>query len=231
MPGYVIHMAAASRLLEEKGETNSSFIDAFLLGNIIPDAMARDAKKESHFWDDETYKNLNRIPNIDAFMLEYGDSLEDPFVLGYYTHLLLDNLFVREYWSEHFDMLDKDMNQETLYDKVQYMRMKKAGIVYLREEFFSDSLYYGDYDRMYPYILERYNIQLPKNIKELDGIRIPITQINGEEAIPILQSMLVKVGSLCYRKENINKKQLKIFELEHIYSLVEKVVSYVCDKI
>lgn len=230
MPGYVIHMAAASRLLEEKGETNSSFIDAFLLGNIIPDAMARDDKKASHFWDDETYKNLNRIPNMDAFMLEYGDNLENPFVLGYYMHLLLDNLFVREYWSEHFDMLDKDMNQETLYDKVQYMRLKKDGMVYPREEFFSDSLYYGDYDRMYPYILERYNIQFPKNINVLNKDRIPITQINGEEAIPILQRMLDKAGSLCDRNGN-NKKQLKIFELEHIYSLVEKIVSNVCDMI
>ncbi len=243
MPGYVIHMAAASRLLEEKGETNSSFIDAFLLGNIIPDAMARDAKKESHFWDEETYKNLNRIPDLEDFMSEYGDSLDDPFVLGYYTHLLLDNLFVKEYWSEHFEMLDNDMNQENLYDRVQYMRVKKewdnAGIkgtgevIYPREEFFSDRLYYGDYDRMYPYILEKYNIQLPKNISELDGIRIPVSQINREEAIPILHSMLSKVSTLCDRKNNItnNKEPLKIFELEHIYSLIEKVVSNVCDMI
>ncbi|MBO5388729.1 MAG: hypothetical protein J6A59_11415 [Lachnospiraceae bacterium] len=242
MPGYVIHMATASRLLEEKGETNSSFIDAFLLGNIIPDAMARNAKKESHFWDDETYKNLNRIPNMEDFLSEYGDSLGDPFVLGYYTHLLLDNLFVKEYWGEHFDMLDKDMNPESLYEKVQYMRVKNDGnkasikgtgaIIYPREDFFSDRLYYGDYDRMYPYILEKYNIQLPKNIRELDEIRIPISQINREETIPILHGMLDKVSRLCDRKNVITrgdkKEPLKIFELEHIYNLIEKVVSNVC---
>jgi hypothetical protein len=62
MPGYVMHMAVASRIIEEKGITDSSYVHAFLLGNIIPDAMERSRKRESHFWDDETYRKLNRIP-------------------------------------------------------------------------------------------------------------------------------------------------------------------------
>lgn len=226
MPGYVIHMAVASSILGEKGITNSSFQNAFLLGNIIPDAMARDAKRESHFWDDDTYKDFNRIPNIDNFLEKYKDILDNPFVLGYYTHLLLDNLFVKEYWSEHFILLDENYTEENDYHKVKYISLSKDGRIYPRELFFSDDMYYGDYDRIYPYIFDRYPFVKINSIEQTDLIVDEIRKNYNEKC---LVDMINKANNLYDTKEILARKQLKVFELEHIYALMDKVVSDVCE--
>lgn len=225
MPGYVIHMAVASRILGEKGISDSSFKDAFLLGNIIPDAMARDSKKESHFWDDDTFTRLNRIPNLEDFLSIYKHKLDNPFVLGYYTHLYMDNLFVREYWNEHFELLDKDMRPENSYELVSNIRLRSTGVIYSREKFLSDELYYGDYDRITPYIFDRYPIYIPSEILE----EYPIRQIDNNTANPVLKRILVGLSELYNQRESLTRQTLKIFDLEHIYNLMDKVVSNVCD--
>ncbi len=226
MPGYVIHMAAASRVIEEKGISISSFKDAFLLGNIIPDAMARTAKKESHFWDDETYGNLNRIPNIEDFIKKYGHRLDEPFVLGYYSHLLLDNLFVKEYWKNNFTLLDKEMKPESRYDLVRFIRLKKDNQIYEREHFLSDDMYYGDYDRMYPYIFDRYPFV---KLENLDLDCISVDEIDKAQVATPLSDMIEKMNKLYDNRANIIRKDLKVFELEQIYTLVDRVVSDVCE--
>lgn len=226
MPGYVIHMAVGSRVIGEKGISESSFKDAFLLGNIIPDAMARTAKKESHFWDDETYKNLNRIPNVDDFIKKYGDRLNNPFVLGYYTHLLLDNLFVKEYWQNNFILLDQDMQQENGYDKVKFIKLKRDNQIYDRETFLSEEMYYGDYDRIYPYIFDRYPFI---KIGECDLSCVTVEEIDKEQVAKRLSEMIEKMNKLYDSRDSIIKKNLKVFELEHIYTLMDKVVRDVCE--
>lgn len=224
MPGYVIHMAVAARLIEEKGITVSSFLNAFLLGNIIPDAMERTAKRNSHFWDDETVSRLNRAPNLDMFLDKYRDKLKDPFVLGYYTHLLLDNMFVKEYWHRHFELLDNELRREEAYDRVSYIRVNKTGTVYPREEFFSDKLYYGDYDRIYPYIFEQWPFVKLKDYEYVDSI---IEEIDVKQVSPTLSLMIDKVNRLYDERDKLVKEELKIFELEQIKSLMENVVEKV----
>ncbi len=228
MPGYVIHMAVASRILEEKGDINSSFQEAFLLGNIIPDAMDRSAKKESHFWDDETYKNLNRIPNVEDFLKKYGDRLGDPFILGYYTHLLLDYYFVRDYWHDNFQLLNQDMKLENGYDKVEYIKLKKDNNIYEREAFLSDELYYGDYDRIYPYIFDRYPYI---RIDNCDLSVISVDEIDREKVNKPLLDMITKMNKLYDSREDMVKKELKVFALDEIYELMDYVVNFVCDMI
>ena len=229
MPGYVIHLAVASKIIERKEIVDKAYINDFILGNIIPDSMPREQKKASHFWDDETYKNLNRIPNLQVFLDKYGDKLNDPFVLGYYSHLMLDNLFVSNYWGEHFQMLDGDGKEERSYEGVAYFRMKQDGREYPRDMFLSDELYYGDYDRMYPYILERYNIYLP----ELGNKKIiPINEIDYSNSFRCLSDMISKVQDLkdaVINGEYNTKEKLKIFDLDHIYNLMDSVVSNVCE--
>ncbi len=230
MPGYVIHMAVASKILENKNITDEDFIHRFLLGNIIPDAMDRSAKKESHFWDNETYKNLNRIPNLDNFLVKYKDMFNNPYVLGYYTHLLLDNLFVKEYWQEHFELLDDSEREENSYDKVGLIKLKAKNEIYPREEFFSDKLYYGDYDRINPYIFEEYPFCKLDKVEALSNLSrdFPIEEIECEAVEETLKNMLHKVNFLYQTRDNLVKEELKIFDLEHIYTLMNKVVSNVC---
>lgn len=233
MPGYVMHLAVAAKIIKDKGITDSDYIQRFLLGNIAPDAMPREDKKGSHFWDDETYANLNRIPNLGMFTSKYGDKMEDPFVKGYYTHLYLDNIFVREYWEEHFGLLSKDMKLENSYDNVKYIKLIKSNIVYDRGEFFSEKLYYGDYDRINPYIFERYPVLVPKYIDEASVLDVPIDEIRREDVKDTLNSMIEKVSILYSRRQGLftHREKLKVFDMEHMCDLMNKVVGNVCGTI
>lgn len=225
MPGYVIHMAVASKVLKIKGITDKKYIRDFILGNIIPDAMDRNNKKESHFWDQITYVNLNRVPNLDNFLSKYKSKLDDPFILGYYTHLMLDNLFVNEYWKEHFQLLDRHRVEENRYDLVKYIKVIADDSVYDREKFFSDQLYYGDYDRMYPYIFKDWPVI---GIEESELDSIPIEEINYIEVKDHLSDMIREINTKYKKSDYTKRESLKVFDLEHIYTLMNKVVSNVC---
>lgn len=230
MPGYVVHLAVASEIISQIHKRDENYINDFLLGNIIPDTMPRDQKKASHFWDAATYKNLNRIPNLNEFLNQYEPLLHQPFVLGYYAHLMLDNLFVKEYWGQRFTMLDDKGNEENGYDKVAYFRINSDGRTYPRDEFLSDELYYGDYDRMLPYILDSYAIKLPVVPQHMN---IPIKEITYLNSIDMLCQMVSRVESIRSDKSRgiIDAEPLKVFELNHIYNLIDKVVSNVCELI
>lgn len=225
MPGYVIHMAVASKIVENKGITDEKYIRAFLVGNIIPDAMDRNNKKESHFWDELTYANLNRIPNLDDFLSKYKSKLNDPFVLGYYTHLMLDNLFVNEYWKEHFRLLNQYGEDENSYNLVKYIKVIADDKIYDRESFFSDELYYGDYDRMYSYIFKDWPIICIEK-SELDCI--PIDEINYVDVKDKLSDMIREINTKHSKLDYSQRESLKVLDLEHIYTLMNKVVSSVC---
>lgn len=91
MPSYVIHLSCAKRALEMLPKMNAQEQNAFFLGNMIAD-MCRD-KHYTHFWNDATYDKLVRRPDLDWFLQKYGDALQEPYVRGYYAHLLLDYNF------------------------------------------------------------------------------------------------------------------------------------------
>ena len=93
MPGYVMHLAACEEIIRRCKITDERFKAFFRIGNIIPDVKDRNKKKDSHFWDASIMDKLVRKPDVDAFLEQYGNCLDDPYILGYYAHLKLDEAF------------------------------------------------------------------------------------------------------------------------------------------
>ena len=143
MPSYVIHLSCAKRALEMLPEMNAQEQNAFFLGNMIAD-MSRD-KHYTHFWNDVTYDKLVRRPDLDWFLQKYGDALQEPYVRGYYAHLLLDYNFLDLYWDRHFRFYNAQKQPEVLYDAVTFVEVLEQQQMYDRQEFFSKRWYYGDY--------------------------------------------------------------------------------------
>lgn len=87
MPAGGIHLCVAKKLLK-----NFPNIDEylFLLGNIAPDSWrnSNSTKIGTHFQINKDGKS-----NYDYFYQKYKDKLNNPFVLGYFIHLLTDS-----YW-------------------------------------------------------------------------------------------------------------------------------------
>lgn len=212
MPGYVIHLALAEKILRDCN-ADYDFANRFRLGSMAPDTIKREDKKESHFWSDDMFRLFVRKPDLDAFMYEYERKMSDPFVLGYYAHLVLDIDFLDIYWKKHFDFRNDDNEPALLYDDVTKVYIKETGNSYSRQLFLSDEMYYGDYDRMNEYFIGKYKLQKPiVDIKEF-----PIKELESVKTYEALQKMSSVFDREVY--EN-NIPQLKVFKLEDMEKLI-----------
>lgn len=229
MPSYVIHLSCAKRILELHPVMNEREENLFYLGNMVAD-MCID-KRKTHFWDAETYCKLVRKPNLQMFLDEYGKFMQEPYVRGYYTHLLLDTAFLESYWKNHFRFYDKNRCTEILYDMVAYVEVIEQQTIYDRTEFFSSKWYYGDYDRLNGYFAKKYEPKFPDiSFDEEEKMRVKkIQEIDWDYAIGRIaktENMLQESIHSCNQTES---PELRIFCLAELEELVETVAKKVAD--
>lgn len=254
MPGYVIHLAVAEKLIdacnigkktrlwpEDRLRSEEDSINRFLLGSIVPDTKKGSLKKESHFWSDETMSHFQRKPDLEAFLAAYGRDLSDPFVFGYYAHLYLDYKFVSEYWRSHFSFFDDNMQSTDAFDSVRWVKcaetLRDTGSPVPRERFFSEAYYYGDYSRMNDYVMQAYDIRMPHfNFAGAhpDADISIIGEIGGEDLIPALWEMLSFLESAfskmphAYIDEAAVQESLKVFNLKAMKELIAQTAEELC---
>ncbi len=219
MPGYVIHLAVAEQTLkqirQEGRNIDNGFADRFKLGSIVPDTKKGNGKYLSHFWGDEEFKRFARSPRLDMFLNKYGKRMKEPYIFGYYSHLYMDNLFMREYWAKHFEFFDKNMNPVDIYELVKYVFLRDDGNVYDRQEFFSDEYYYGDYDRMNNTMIKQYCVKAPDIhiINEISGIK----ELDLSDAEAELQNMIDLIDNS--GRQSI-AEELKVFKIQEMHELI-----------
>ena len=144
MGSRLMHLALGKTLADR---LNTEDKDGFIIGSILPDALPAKEKRErnSHFitvFDDGAYKWFDSI----AFYDRYTDELrKDPIYLGYYFHLMADNVF-----------------RQTFY--IDMGLISRRGEKSLFEEF------YNDYNLLNPLITAGYalekNIAVPERLRE-----------------------------------------------------------------
>lgn len=75
MPGYILHLTEAKLILDELRKRGFSpdpaWVNAFMLGNLLPDTKKQKAKVTSHFWNPEHLQNLAIAPDLDRFFEKY----------------------------------------------------------------------------------------------------------------------------------------------------------------
>lgn len=89
MGSRIMHLIIANRIAE-----NLSIEDrtSFLVGSVAPDAVS--TKNESHFFKGEV-QNYTRYIDYDGFLDTYQSEIRSPYILGYYTHLIADDIWLR----------------------------------------------------------------------------------------------------------------------------------------
>lgn len=102
MPSWITHLVTANKVFE-KSEIKDK--NSFLFGNIMPDILNNYIVKETHMHKcyEETHFAQNaiingikcKLPSPNRFVKEYKNKMENPVVLGCYTHLLADY-----YWND-----------------------------------------------------------------------------------------------------------------------------------
>lgn len=137
MASRVIHLAIAAELA---GRLDIHSRERFNFGHVLPDMVLGEyevrlpLKKKTHFYT--LLPSGRKTYDFYSFFEEYKDRLTDELYLGYYVHLIEDNVF-RQY----------------LYYRVGLI--KRRGEPELLDEL------YKDYHLLNPLLRERYDIALP----------------------------------------------------------------------
>lgn len=115
MPSWAIHTIVANKISERININKNSFI----FGNIVPDIntayLVEDISKklshmDTHFTKEEDLKEIKfNTENIKRFKEEYKNKMNNPIVLGSFTHLLTDSLWNKMTFEEHY-LYDEEKN-------------------------------------------------------------------------------------------------------------------------
>lgn len=231
MPGYVMHLAMAEKVIEKLNIKDKAFVDSFRIGSIIPDTIERTKKKDSHFWSDEEYKLFARKPDVDSFLKKYSKNLQDPYVFGYYAHLYLDKLYMDAYWAKHFSFTDDTGKTVCLYDDVKKVILDNHE-VYDRDDFFSEKYYYGDYDKINAYFVEKYKLSYNEIKASLDGFKKAIADESGVDGIGELSKknqLDVLAEMIEHLKDKEAYKKARVLDVIEIENLIEISAGVVAD--
>jgi hypothetical protein len=226
MPGYIIHLAAARLALDKLGF--SDFDDRFrvYVGSLLADTMPRESKRYSHFWSEESFKHLKRMPETAVFAQKYSEHMEDLLVAAYYAHLYMDRQFVNDYWTRHFEFYNDDMQPEEGYDAVTKVKITDTGLLLPRSEFLSDEYYYGDYTRLLPYITHKYGLrdilsgysmsELSSKLDKLDSSISIIEETRGND----YKTYIMRMFDNIYNANENPSLTLKVFNLTELEALI-----------
>ncbi len=219
MPGYILHLTEAQMIIQElegEGYTfDENWINAFLLGSLLPDTKRKKEKITSHFWNPEDLVQQAIAPNLPLFLQSYGGCLDSPLMLGYLAHLDLDACFVNSFWPSMWEFLDADRHPQTLQEKIRFAHLKKSGRLIPVRDFFSSAYYYGDYSRMNAYLLHTYHLRVPVYDPSL---ACPIREVRLED----LKEVLSELQFLCETVHPGAEKELTVFDLPSLLDFIQE---------
>ena len=95
MPSHNIHLAIAKKV----NLYLNMDLDAFMLGNVLPDIICKDHIK-THFCPNKP--GISGITRPDIFYKKYKDKLNNPTMLGYLIHLLIDKYYNEYMFKNYF---------------------------------------------------------------------------------------------------------------------------------
>lgn len=216
MPGYIIHLAEANLIIseaEKKYPLDNKWKNKFLIGSLLPDTKITGHKKESHFWNEDEIHLLAKKPDIDIFLKKYGSKLENPIVLGYFAHLILDVQFISSYWKNEFVFMDSENKEEEIFDKVKKVYVRNFDYTIDINKFLSADYYYGDYSRTNTYYIDKYKIVLPE-YKEYDN---PVEETDIKD----MKAVFENIKKYCMEGSISDAQKVNVFSLERLDSLIE----------
>ncbi len=199
MASAVIHLCVAKKVSEHFHINNKEL----LLGSIAPDLSKQigDDRRISHFLN--TPKK--DVPNIQAFLDKYKDSLDRPFNLGYFIHLYTDKIWFDEFISE----LVNDNVVRLIDDTIIQTSKEEIG-----------HLIYNDYTNLNIDLIDYYKLDLSLFYEDF------ILPDSNIDEIPLdkLDILLEKMATIIM---NSKTKKEYVFDMNKIINFIE----YASDKI
>ncbi|MGD6779353.1 zinc dependent phospholipase C family protein [Sutcliffiella horikoshii] len=92
MGSRLMHTIIGHEIASRIGVADTS---SFILGAVAPDAVA--PKDLSHFYIGDS-NDYTRSINYQAFLHKYNKHRDNPFILGYYSHLIADDIWLKGFF-------------------------------------------------------------------------------------------------------------------------------------
>lgn len=146
MPCWSIHLGVCKEVNNEIELDN----DLIYFGCILPDILD---KKYSHYYENYTI-------NIDGFLNDYKDRMNNPLIMGYYIHLLTD-LFYNDYVDKH-SFLFKD-------NKIQGIKLFDGKIINSDDYKYCRDFKQDDFKNYGYYLISNGLLEFPKDIDKIDN--------------------------------------------------------------
>lgn len=192
MASYPIHMAFA-KLINEKLNMDENSI---MLGSVAPDiCYMGENKMKSHFG------SKNEKANWKKFLYKYKEELDNPFVMGCYSHLYLDYFFYSTFIEKYYHRVKKE-NGESVYIS------KKTGKEVKHSEIYSPKGIYRDYKITSYDTIKKYKL---KYVYDTSNVRNVIDEIDtnkikdinkGINKFPVIQN---KEKTRCFEEKELDK--------------------------
>lgn len=191
MPGFILHMTAASLLMKQLATHPASArsirsANDFLIGNLIPDAT--DNKDQTHFRNPVYKEKMMVYPDLHKFLDKYQYLLADNSCLGYFFHLYIDRRFFKDYIPEVVEFYNSDGEITDVKSEVSKVLVRKTGLWIPSNEYLTEKYYYGDYTKMNTYLAQRFRLIFNLNpevknpgIEEVDysAVKEVLTSLKG----------------------------------------------------
>lgn len=107
MGSRMMHLIIAEQVSKKLAIANK---ELFLLGGIAPDAaFTKERKRASHFYEG-SLEDETKFVNYERFIEKYQTDIQDEYTLGYLTHLVSDDVWLKQiYFKNNFkNRLDAD---------------------------------------------------------------------------------------------------------------------------
>ena len=216
MPGYIIHLAEAKMIFDifrkidkNKKICSMEWLQKFSYGALLPDAVYKEKKMHSHFWNKEKVACVIMVPQVDLFLNKYNASMDTPELLGYLAHLDLDLKFWNEYMKECVEFQDENMTVTNDIRMVKYVLIKKTEEIILTEVFFSNEYLYGDYTKLNKYLIDKYGLVIPRYDIKYRNIVQEVDNKDMERVLSKLKNYIAEEDSSSLKV--FSKKSLETF--------------------
>jgi hypothetical protein len=191
---WLMHVVIANKILKQVEVEDR---EAFLMGALAPDASPH--KEVSHFFAGD-HHNYTRTIDFEGFLQKYDTHKHHAYVLGYYTHLIADEIWLSGFylpWLKQRMEVDADMHKR----------------------------YHRDFSLLNEKLLEHYGCkeELLRSMEEVGNI-IDVEEVSREE----LERLIPHVRKCMEYDEGVIKEELEVFTMEQILGYIETSVQKGC---
>ena len=191
MGSRIMHVIIARKIAEKLSIEDKV---SFLIGGIAPDAVS--SKDASHFFAGDL-KDYSRHVDYMAFLEKYKDEAENPYVLGYFTHLIADDIWLQGFY---LPWLKNRLEADTELSK----------------------RYHNDFQLLNGKLLEYYGLKEElKSSLFLKPIALDLEEVAAKEVMEFFPSV---IGDMEYDKDIVLNDSLHVFTFDQIIGYIETSV-------